>query len=93
MTWEIERRLRCSTCNTYHDEWSPKDGGDIHAYYPHTHVCLGCKAVEDAYSAVRTSMKESGSDTAMHGLQVRLEPNREASKPPLPLSGRKVVTR
>jgi hypothetical protein len=80
--------MMCPQCHTYYDEWDPTKGGDVHAYYPQNHTCLGCKARDDAYAAARVDARERDSDTATHGLQVRLVRNETASKPPLPLAGK-----
>lgn len=72
----FEKALRCPDCNTYYEEWDPKQGGHIHAYYPKTNVCLGCKAKQSAYSALTDDAKDHPERT--FGVQVRLERNPEA---------------
>ncbi len=78
LAWLTEKALRCPDCGTYYEEWDPKRGGHHHAYFPKVRTCMGCKAKEDMYSAVR---ENNDSPTATHGLQMDLVRNENA--PPL----------
>lgn len=68
----MEDLERCSQCGTREEEWNPKQGGDIHAYYPRTTLCLGCKAIEGMHHANYETAKEGVGNT--HGQKVRLVP-------------------
>lgn len=71
----IEQGLKCPECGTRHDEWDPKLGGDIHAYYPESFLDLGCKVREDAYDAIRENAKSAdGKMGNINGMKVRLVP-------------------
>ena len=95
LAWELEQRIICPQCGTYYHEWDPKAGGDIHAYWAVQHVCMGCKAKEDLRASEAGNARESGEkdNFSMHGLQVRLQRNPEASVPPLPMSSRNTTAR
>ncbi len=73
IAWLTEKALRCPDCGTYYEEWDEKKGGNRHAYHAKIQFCMGCKAKEDQYSAVRENNK--GNDRATHGLQMDLERN------------------
>ncbi len=75
-SWLIEKALRCPDCGTYYEEWDEKKGGHRQAYYAKLQFCMGCKAKEDAYGAVRENNRDN--DRATHGLQMDLERNEDA---------------
>lgn len=72
MAWWIEQAEACPQCGTRYDDWDPKKGGDVHAYYAQTYTCMGCRAAEDAYSAASDNARELKRDA--YGLKVRLVP-------------------
>jgi len=76
MAWTIEKSLRCPDCNTYYEVWDEDKGGHRHAYFPKVQYCMGCKAKEDAYSAIRENHKDN--DSATHGIQMNLTLNEAA---------------
>lgn len=89
MAWKVERALRCYDCNTYYEEFDPKRGGHVHAYYPKARYCMGCKAKQDKYDSVREDDKHG----AMNGLQIDLEKNESIPNIRSPLTKRPIIQR
>ena len=54
------RGERCGECGTALDEWDPKKGGDINAYYAEPYICPGCKSLQDALVAAKDQHNPSG---------------------------------
>ena len=73
LAWKIEKALQCPDCGTYYEEWDPKQGGHVHAYFPRERFCLGCKAKQDKYSAIRENAGDRSDIT--NGLQMTLVRN------------------
>jgi hypothetical protein len=69
----LEKAQECPQCGTRYDDFDPRKGGHIHAYYAKTFVCEGCRIGEDAYSAAVDNAREVGRES--RGLKVRLVPN------------------
>lgn len=42
LAWQEMDRQTCRDCGTRPEEWSPKQGGDRHAYVAEVRVCSGC---------------------------------------------------
>lgn len=91
VAWKIERALRCPDCNTYYEEYAPELGGHVHAYFPKATYCLGCKAKQDKYDAVRENSKDDNSATS--GLQIQLEKNPASPNLHSPLTKRPIIQR
>lgn len=87
MAWMIEKSLRCPDCNTYYEEWDTTGSGHLHAYFPKSTYCMGCKAKQDAYDAVRSN-DDKGSIT--NGLQMLLNRNEEATPIRSPVTGKPI---
>jgi hypothetical protein len=77
LTHEIERLTRCRDCGTKPEEWDPKKGGDIHAYYGETWTCEGCKAKEDVMDA---AVKNAGKGGSVAGVKTKLVTKEEREK-------------
>jgi len=91
MAWQIEKSLRCPDCNIYYEEFDPQRGGHVHAYYPKAQTCLGCKAKQDSYDAIRENNKDSSSVT--NGLYMILERNESAPNIRSPLTKKPILPR
>lgn len=68
LAWQAHENRRCSGCGTHPDDWSPKAGGDRHAYHPEHDSCPGCAALE------RYRESKHVQESKRHGLQIRLAP-------------------
>lgn len=60
LTWETDRRLRCTSCGTYDDEWrDPTDPQRLRLkspppYVPDTRRCPGCEAKEQTLDEIES---------------------------------------
>ena len=89
LAWLTEKSLRCPDCGTYYEEWDAAKGGHHHAYFPKAEFCMGCKAKEDQYEAMRINNDESGSGN-LHGLQMNLTPNQAVPGLRSPMNGKPI---
>jgi len=89
LAWQMETAERCPDCGTYYEEWDPKTGGHVHAYYARSLYCLGCKAKADLHAAVQENQGK-GEKSVTNGLQVRLERNENAPRLRSPQTGKPI---
>lgn len=73
IAYELERRATCPDCGTRRDEWNPKKGGDLDAYYAESWVCEGCKRTEAKSHQISDDAKV-GPRSIMEGVKVELVP-------------------
>lgn len=72
----IEDALTCQDCGTREEEWDPKRGGEIDAYYAHSRICEGCKRTQEKSAALAEEAKQYGA-SLLEGVKINLMPKLE----------------
>jgi hypothetical protein len=86
LAWDHDRRLRCSTCNEYDDEWRDAKGlrleGRRAPKVVTEYVCPGCAAIELHHNADENKERTPGAKTILitRRMAARTSPRRRSKR-------------